>query len=67
MPAERESASPAESMMTAPGTSGIAPRRIPDIAVEVRRLSGAVRVALPQLAFGDEPSDFAALLERAAR
>lgn len=67
MSGEKKSASPAESMMTAPGTSGIAARRIPDIAVEVRRLSGAVRGALPQLTFDDAPSDFAALLERAAR
>ena len=58
---------PATALMTAPGTSGIAPARLPDIAIEVERLTAAVRAAAPALAFEDEPSLFAATLSKRAR
>ena len=58
---------PADAMMSAPGTASMPPARLADIAIEVDRLCGAVRRAAPLLAFGDEPSDFRALLERCAR
>jgi hypothetical protein len=62
MPIENSAASPAASLMQAPGASGIAPKRLADIAIEVERLAGVVRAAAPQLAFEDEPSGFAATL-----
>jgi hypothetical protein len=66
--ASKESApSPAASLMQAPGTSGIAPERLADIAIEVERLCRVVRAAAPQLAFNDEPSAFAATLNNKAR
>ena len=61
------SASPATSLMNAPGASGIATERLADIAIEVERLSGIVRAAAPQLSFNDEPSFFAATLNNKAR
>jgi hypothetical protein len=64
MTAERKAPTPAERLMTAPGTSAIAPKRLGDIAVEVDRLSGAVHKAMSALAFSDEPSGFASVLER---
>jgi hypothetical protein len=67
MSADKGAASPAASLMTAPGTSHISPQRLPDIAIEVARLSGAVRAAAPALDFSDEPSFFAATLSNKAR
>jgi len=67
MTAENGAASPATSLMNAPGAAGIAPERLPDIAIEVERLSGVVRAATPQLGFDDEPSRFAATLNNNAR
>jgi hypothetical protein len=67
MALEKSAASPAASLMNAPGAAGIAPERLPDIAVEVERLSGVVRAAAPQLDFNDEPSLFAATLNNKAR
>ena len=67
MGGKESAASPATSLMTAPGAAGVAPERLPDIAIEVERLCGAVRAAVPQLAFGDEPSSFAAALHSRAR
>ena len=66
MAAER-SATPAASLMQAPGASGIAPERLADIAIEVERLSGVVWAAAPELSFNDEPSGFAATLDNSAR
>jgi hypothetical protein len=63
---EKSAASPAASLLKAPGAVGIAPERLPDIAVEVERLSGVVRAAAPQLGFNDEPSLFAATLNNKA-
>ena len=62
-----DAASPATSLMNAPGATGIAPERLPDIAVEVERLSGVVRAEIAQLDFNDEPSLFAATLNNNAR
>jgi hypothetical protein len=67
MAIEKGTASPASSLMNAPGASGIAPERLPDIAIEVERLCGVVRAATPQLAFSDEPSLFAATLNNKAQ
>jgi hypothetical protein len=67
MKPEGKSKTPADGVMTGPGTSAITPKRLIDIAVEVDRLCGAVRKTMPLLAFGDEPSGFRALLERNAR
>jgi hypothetical protein len=67
MAAEKSAASPATSLMQAPGTSGIAPERLADVAIEVQRLCGVVRAAAPQLSFNDEPSAFAATLNNKAR
>ena len=64
---EKSAASPATSLMQAPGASGIAAERLADIATEVERLSGVVRAAAPQLSFNDEPSFFAATLNKRAR
>ena len=64
---QESAASPATSPMQAPGTSGIAPERLTDIAIEVERLCRVVRAAAPQLAFNDEPSAFAATLNNKAR
>lgn len=64
---EKSAASPATSLMQAPGASGIAADRLADIATEVERLSGVVRAAAPQLSFNDEPSLFAATLNKRAR
>jgi hypothetical protein len=64
--ANEKIASPAASLMNAPGASGIAPERLADIAVEVERLCGVVRAAAPQLSFDDEPSGFAAALNNNA-
>jgi len=67
MAPENSAASPAASLMTAPGTSGITPQRLADIAIEVDRLCGVVRAEAPQLSFNDEPSFFAATLNNTAR
>ena len=67
MPVENSAASPAASLMNAPGAAGIAPERLADIAIEVERLCGVVRAAAPQLSFNDEPSFFAATLSNRAR
>ena len=67
MPTERNAASPATSLMNAPGAAGIAPARLADIAIEVERLTGVVRAAAPQIGFNDEPSLFAATLNSKAR
>ena len=67
MAIEKNAASPAASLMQAPGASGIAAERLADIAVEVERLSGVVRAAAPQLSFNDEPSFHAATLNNKAR
>ena len=67
MAVEKDAASPATTLMNAPGASGIAPVRLADIAVEVERLCGVVRAAAPQLDFNDEPSLFAATLNNKAR
>ncbi|TMJ04058.1 MAG: hypothetical protein E6G97_07650 [Alphaproteobacteria bacterium] len=67
MAAENGPASPATSLMKAPGTSGITPQRLADIAIEVDRLCGVVRASAPQLSFNDEPSYFAATLNNTAR
>ena len=67
MAAEKSAASPATSLMNAPGASGIAPARLADIAIEVERLCGVVRAAAPQLDFNDEPGLFAATLNNKAR
>jgi hypothetical protein len=64
---EKSAASPATSLMNAPGASGIAAERLADIAIEVERLSGIVRRAAPQLSFNDEPSLFAATLNNKTR
>jgi hypothetical protein len=64
---EKSAASPAASLMSAPGASGIAAERLPDIAIEVERLSGVVRAQVPQLDFNDEPSAFAATLNNKAQ
>jgi hypothetical protein len=53
--------------MQGPGAAGIAPERLPDIAIEVERLSGITRAAASQLSFNDEPSLFAATLTNTAR
>jgi hypothetical protein len=66
MMAER-AASPATSLMQAPGAAGIAPERLADIAIEVERLCGVVRAAAPQLSFNDEPTAFAVALNNTAR
>jgi hypothetical protein len=65
--ADKSAASPAACLMNAPGASGIAPDRLPDIAIEVERLSGVVRAVAPQIDFNDEPSLFAATLNNNAR
>lgn len=65
--AAETSASPARSLMQAPGASGIGSERLADIAIEVERLSGVVRAAAPELSFNDEPSAFAATLNNEAR
>ena len=67
MAAENSMASPATSLMKAPGTSGVTPERLADIAIEVNRLCGVVRASAPQLSFNDEPSFFAATLNNKAR
>ena len=67
MAAEDSAASPATTLMKAPGTSGITPQRLADIAIEVDRLCGVVRTSAPQLSFNDEPSFFAATLNNKAR
>ena len=67
MAVEKDAASPAASLMTAPGASGIAPERLADIAIEVERLCGVVRAAAAQIDFNDEPSLFAATLNNKAR
>ena len=67
MAAEKDAASPAASLMSAPGASSIAAERLADIAIEVERLCGVVRAASPQLDFSDEPSLFAATLNNKAR
>ena len=67
MAIEKNAASPAASLMNAPGASGIALERLADIAVEVERLTGVVRAAAPQIGFNDEPSLFAATLDNNAR
>ena len=67
MAAEKDAASPATTLMNAPGASGIAAERLADIAIEVERLCGVVRAASPQLSFNDEPSLFAATLNNKAR
>ena len=64
---EKSAASPATSLMNAPGAPGLAPERLGDIAIEVERLSGVVRAEIPQLDFNDEPSGFAATLNNKAR
>jgi len=64
---DQNSASPATSLMTGPAALNIAKARLPDIAIEVERLCGAVRTAAGQLAFNDEPSLFAATLSNRAR
>jgi len=67
MAVEKDAASPATSLMSGPGASGIAAERLGDIAIEVERLTGVVRAAAPQLDFNDEPSLFAATLSDKAR
>jgi hypothetical protein len=67
MASEKSPASPATSLMQAPGASGIAADRLADIAIEVERLSGVVRAEAPLLSFNDEPSLFAATLNNKAR
>jgi len=67
MAAENGAASPAASLMQGPGAAGIAPERLPDIAIEVERLSGVVQAQAPQLSFNDEPGLFAATLDNTAR
>ena len=67
MAIEKTAASPATSLMQAPGASGIAADRLADIATEVERLCGVVRAEAPQLSFNDEPSFFAATLNNKAR
>ena len=67
MRGKKSAASPATSLITAPGTARVAPERLSDIAIEVERLCGAVRAAAPQLAFSDEPSFFAKTLNSGAR
>ena len=67
MAVEKDAASPATSLMKAPGASGIAPARIADIAIEVERLCGVVRASAPQLGFDDEPSLFSSTLNNKAR
>ena len=67
MAVETNAASPATSLMNGPGASGIAAERLADIAIEVERLCGVVRVVVPQLSFNDEPSLFAATLDNKAR
>ena len=67
MAVEKSAASPAASLMNAPGAAGIAPQRLGDIAIEVERLSGITRAAASQLSFNDEPSLFAATLTNTAR
>lgn len=67
MASEESPPSPGTSLMQAPGTSGIAPERLGDLAIEIERLCGVVRAAAPQLAFNDEPSAFAATLNNKAR
>jgi hypothetical protein len=67
MAIEKNAASPAASLMNAPGASGIVGERLADIAIEVERLCGVVRAAAPQLDFNDEPSLFAATLNNNAR
>jgi hypothetical protein len=63
---ETDSTSPAVALMTGPGTAGTA-QRLADIAIEVKRLCGAVRSAAPALGFDDEPGGFAATLNQRAR
>ena len=67
MAVEKDAASPATSLMNAPGAAGVAPARLADIAIEVERLCGVVRAAAPQLDFNDEPNLFAATLNNKAR
>jgi len=67
MAVEKDAASPATSLMNAPGAAGVAPARLADIAIEVERLCGVVRASAPQLGFDDEPSLFAATLNNKAR
>ena len=67
MASDKGAASPATTLMQAPGASGIAPGRLADIAIEVERLSGIVRAAAPLLSFNDEPSGFAATVNKKAR
>jgi len=62
-----DTSSPAVSLMTGPGASEIPSERLADIAIEVERLCGAVRRAVPVLAFEHEPSLFAATLAKGAR
>ena len=61
-----DTTSPAATLMSGPGTAGTS-KRLPDIAIEVERLCGAVRRATPALAFEDEPSHFATTLDKRAR
>jgi len=67
MAAENPAATPAASLMNAPGASGIVGERLADIAIEVERLAGVVRAAAPQLDFNDEPSLFAETLGKHGR
>jgi hypothetical protein len=64
---QKSVASPATSLMAGPAAAAIAPERLADIAIEVGRLCGAVRAVAGQLAFNDEPSLFAATLNKKAR
>jgi hypothetical protein len=63
---KNDATSPTATLMTGPGTAGTS-ERLPDIAIEVERLCGAVRRAAPALAFEDEPSHFATILSKRAR
>jgi len=67
MAVEKGAASPAASLMQGPGAASIAPERLPDITIEVERLSGITRAAASQLSFNDEPSLFAATLNNKTR
>lgn len=66
MAIDKSAASTATTLLRVPGTAGIAPERLPDIAIEVERLCGAVRAAAPALGFDHEPSFFAATLNNRA-
>lgn len=67
MTVEKNAASPATTLIMGPGTSAIASERIPDIAIEVERLCGAVRAAASGIGFDDEPGYFAEMLNNKAR